>query len=75
MWIPKGTAFIRGQCLFEVRRLLEEIRYTSCLTSCQTKTKDLRKFENFKEIPKMLRNDGKSTKPATRKANFDSCAK
>ena len=26
MWIPKGVVLIRGQCLFEVRRFLEEIR-------------------------------------------------
>ena len=27
MWIPKGAALIRGRRLFEVRRLLEKIRY------------------------------------------------
>ena len=26
MWIPKGTALIRGRRFFEARRLLEEIR-------------------------------------------------
>ena len=27
MWIPKGTALIRGRCLFETRRFLKEIWY------------------------------------------------
>ena len=27
MWIPKGAGLIRGWFLFEVRGLLEEIRY------------------------------------------------
>ena len=27
MWIPKSAALIRGWCFFEVRHLLEEIRY------------------------------------------------
>ena len=27
MWIPKGAALIRGGRLFEVRHLLEKIRY------------------------------------------------
>ena len=26
IWIPKGAALIRGWCLFEAQRLLEEIR-------------------------------------------------
>ena len=29
IWMPKGAALIRGQCLFEARRLLEEIRCLS----------------------------------------------
>ena len=27
MWIPKGDVLVRGQCLFKVKCLLEEIRY------------------------------------------------
>ena len=27
MWIPKVVTFIRGRCLFQAQRLLEEIRY------------------------------------------------
>ena len=31
MWIPKGAAVFRGQCLFEAQRLLEEIQYSAYL--------------------------------------------
>ena len=31
MWLPKGVALIRGRRLFEVRYLLEEIRYINLL--------------------------------------------
>ena len=31
LWIPEGAALIRGRCLFEDRRLLDEIRYSTPL--------------------------------------------
>ena len=34
MWIPKSAVLIRGQRLFEVRCLLEEIRYTYITYYC-----------------------------------------
>ena len=33
MWIPDGAALIRGQCLFDVWRLLEEKRYMVLLVN------------------------------------------
>ena len=39
MWIPKGATLIRGRRLFEVRRLLEEIRQlisNQCSTHMKT---------------------------------------
>ena len=42
MWIPKCGALIRVQCLFEARRLLEEIRYSIC--NCCNHILQSRKF-------------------------------
>ena len=32
MWIPKGAMLVRGQCLFEAQRLLEEIWYSEFIS-------------------------------------------
>ena len=52
MWIPKGAAFIRGRCLFEAWRLLEEIWYLLVINKLNVINFLLINYQNIAAIMK-----------------------
>ena len=57
-----------------IRSLNVDERVTKPVAKWQ-KTYDLKKLENFKQIPEIFRFDGKYQQPATQNANFKICVR